>query len=65
MDLKDYPTNERDKVRRCFCGCDLFRFKVNIEEEGNDAQQLFYNICRNCNHSLGEHIITLRSKQAD
>ena len=68
MDLRDMPTTERNKLRQCFCGCDSFRFKIN-EVKWNDIdpdnQNLFYNICRNCNHSLGEHIVIVRSHQAE
>ena len=51
--------------RNCFCGCTKFRFKMNNDEPLEDPQTLWYNICRNCNHSLGEHINIVRSKQAD
>ena len=56
--------------RNCFCGCEQFRFKVHEIEthipEGDIVEQtLFYNICRNCNHKLADHINIVRSKQAE
>ena len=63
MDLRDLTTTERDKVRQCFCGCDLFRFKLN--DHAGVEQTLFYNLCRNCNHSLGSHVVIVRSHQAE
>ena len=61
-------------MKSCFCGCEQFRFKLNDkftnydtigENEIPDPQGLFYNICSNCNHSLGEHITVVRSHQAE
>lgn len=51
MDLRNMPTVHRDKIRRCDCGCDSFRFKVVIEDENFHT-----NLCRNCNHALAAHI---------
>ena len=42
--------------RSCMCGCKTFRFKMNEIKEGNDDQELYYNICRNCNHTMAEHL---------
>jgi hypothetical protein len=56
---------ETTKTKSCFCGCEQFSFKMNKEVVDNDPQHLYYNICSNCNHSLGSHITVVRSKQAD
>ena len=56
---------ETTKTKSCFCGCEQFSFKINKEVVDNDPQHLYYNICSNCNHSLGSHITVVRSKQAD
>jgi hypothetical protein len=47
--------------RCCKCGCDHFRFKLDVDEDE------FVNICRNCNHTLAEHIqeALVNGKQAD
>jgi hypothetical protein len=49
----------------CFCGCDRFRFMLNHDDFKQDDQTLWYNICSNCKHSLGQHVDIVRSKQAD
>ena len=36
--------------RSCICGCTTFRFKY------QDKDEFYTNICRNCNHTLAEHI---------
>jgi DNA-directed RNA polymerase subunit M/transcription elongation factor TFIIS len=56
---------ETTMTKSCFCGCEQFSFKMNKEVVDNDPQHLYYNICSNCNHSLGSHITVVRSKQAD
>src|SRR5580765_2117313 len=56
---------ETTMPKSCFCGCEQFSFKMNKEIVDNDPQHLYYNICSNCNHSLGSHIAVVRSKQAD
>ena len=56
---------ETTMTKSCFCGCEQFSFKMNKEIVDNDPQHLYYNICSNCNHSLGSHIAVVRSKQAD
>jgi len=56
---------ETTMTKSCFCGCEQFSFKMNKEVVDNDPQHLYYNICSNCNHSLGSHIAVVRSKQAD
>jgi hypothetical protein len=56
---------ETTMPKSCFCGCEQFSFKMNKEVVDNDPQHLYYNICSNCNHSLGSHIAVVRSKQAD
>ena len=56
---------ETTMPKSCFCGCEQFSFKMNKEIVDNDPQHLYYNICSNCNHSLGSHITVVRSKQAD
>jgi len=61
----DKTKKETTKTKSCFCGCEEFRFKMNKEVVDNDPQHLYYNICSNCNHSLGSHITVVRSKQAD
>ena len=51
MDLRDMPTTYRDRIRRCDCGCDNFRFKVVVQDK-----HVYANLCRNCNHTLSEHL---------
>ena len=48
--------------RSCRCGCTKFRFKVDIR---NSQPELYNNICRNCSHTLSEHLAEVRSKQAE
>lgn len=66
---KDSNLNKTKKettmIKSCFCGCEEFRFKMNKEVVDNDPQNLYYNLCSNCNHSLGSHITVVRSKQAE
>lgn len=39
--------------RVCHCGCDKFRFKV---EESDEGTPYINNTCRNCTHTLKEHL---------
>jgi hypothetical protein len=50
--------------RECFCGCDSFRFKIDMNE---DPAWTYSNICNNCSHTLAEHCqeAIVRSKQAE
>ena len=38
--------------RECRCGCDHFRFKF-VDSMVEDE---FANICKNCDHTLSEHL---------
>jgi len=45
------PTSHRDRIRRCDCGCDSFRFKIDT-----DDKHIYANLCRNCDHALSAHL---------
>ena len=45
-------------MNKCSCGCEHFRFKMTVAET-------YYNICRNCNHTLAEHLNLAKRKQAE
>ena len=40
-------------LKVCSCGCDKFRYKVEQSDEGTP---FITNNCRNCSHTLKEHI---------
>ena len=60
MDFRDFPAADRNVIRRCDCGCDTFRFKHQVIEDG-DFQ---HARCRNCGHMFIEHTVYVR-KQAE
>jgi hypothetical protein len=43
-------------MAKCECGCDEFRYSI-------DETESISFICRNCNHTLAEHIVI--RKQAE
>ena len=46
--------------RNCSCGCEHFRFKVDVTQHG---APLVVNTCTNCGHILKDHLQLKSSEQ--